>query len=411
MSHCFCFTIFMYIREKITKHKQTKKEYTKHQLVESYRTEKGPRQRILMQLGTLTLSKLELRKLAVILEARLAGQSSFFEDELELSHAADKAMSNYQFIQVKVEEKSVQKEKRELMTVDISSLGIAESRSLGPELVAHTYWERLGLDALLNSCGLTLSEQALAKAVIIARLIAPSSDLVTWSWLRNQTALLELLPVNLSEIGKDAAYEIADKLLIHKTKLEGALIQREKQLFLSETKLFLYDLTNTYFEGSCTDNSLANRGKSKEKRSDCPLVTLALVVDERGFPLHSQIFGGNQSEPETLSDILNRLYEQDEPDLFGHVRPTIVMDRGIATKDNLLLLKKKNYPYLVIERRVAKEAAIDTLKEKRFLHDLTNLQKSVAKGNVILEAKVGERIGRLKERYPSIAGHYQIKLE
>lgn len=459
----------MYIREKITKNKQTKKEYAKHQLVESYRTEKGPRQRILMELGTLTLSKLQLRKLAAILEARLAGQTSFFEDEMELTHTADEAMGNYQFLQAKVEEKSERKEQRELMTVDLNSLGTAESRSLGPELVAHTYWERLGFDALLNACGFTLSEQSLAKAVIIARLIAPSSDLATWSWLRNQTALLELLPVNLSEIGKDAVYEIADKLLIHKTKLEGALIQREKQLFPSETKLFLYDLTNTYFEGSCTDNSLAKRGKSKEKRSDCPLVTLALVVDERGFPLHSQIFGGNQSEPETLSDILNRLYKQDELDLFGHVRPTIVMDRGIATKDNILLLKKNEYPYIVVERRAvekdyvaeftetkasfqrvdqkqgadlsqevtvseavyakkipwedgcrvlcvsegraAKETAMDTLKEERFIHDLTSLQTSVAKGNVILEAKVGERVGRLKERYPSIAGHYEITFE
>jgi transposase len=399
----------------------------------------------------------------------LAGQTSFFEDESELSHTADEAMGNYQFLQAKVEEKRDRKEQRELMTVDIHSVCTAESRSLGPELVVHTYWERLGFDALLNACGLTLTEQSLAKAVIIARLIAPSSDLATWNWLRNQTSLLELLPVNLSEIGKDAIYEIADKLLIHKTKLETALIQREKKLFPSETTLFLYDLTNTYFEGSCTNNSLAKRGKSKEKRSDCPLVTMALVVDERGFPLHSQIYGGNQSEPQTLSDILNRLYEQDEPDLFEQVRPTIVMDRGIATKDNMLLLKKKEYPYIVVERRavendyvaeftetkaffqrvdnkqgtdlsqevtvseavyakkipwedgcrilcvsegrVAKETAMDTLKEARFIHDLTRLQTSVAKGNVILEMKVGERVGRLKERYPSIAGHYEIAFE
>jgi transposase len=459
----------MYIRAKITKNKKTKKEYVKHQLVESYRTEKGPRQRILMELGSLSLSKLQLRKLAVILEARLAGQTSLFEEETDLSHTADEVMGNYQFLRSEGEAKNIREEERELVNVDVNSLATAESRSLGPELVAHTYWERLGFDTLLNSCGLTLSQQALAKAVIIARLIAPASDLATWSWLRNQTALLELLPVNLSEIGKDAIYEIGDELLIHKTKLEAALRKRETILFPSETTLFLYDLTNTYFEGSCVDNTLAKRGKSKEKRSDCPLVTLALVVDANGFPLHSQIYGGNQSEPETLSGILERLYEQDEPDLFKQIRPTLVMDRGIATKDNIQLLKDKTYPYIVVERRAVekdyvkefteakasfqridqktgphlsgnvttseavfvkkipwedgcrvlcvsesrekKEIAMDSLKEERFLQDLTALQTTVAKGNVKLLEKVGERMGRLKERYPSIARHYEIALD
>lgn len=459
----------MYIRAKTTKNKKTKKEYVKHQLVESYRTEKGPRQRILMELGSLSLSKLQLRKLAVILEARMAGQTSLFEEEADLSHTANEVMGNYQFLQNKGQEKSVREEKRDLLHVDVNSVATAESRSLGPELVAHTYWERLGFSSLLDACGLTLSQQALAKAVVIARLIAPSSDLATWKWLRNQTALLELLPVNLSEVGKDAVYKIGDELLIHKPKLESALRKRESKLFPSETTLFLYDLTNTYFEGSCADNTLAKRGKSKEKRSDCPLVTLALVVDANGFPLHSQIYGGNQSEPETLSGIVERLYEKDDPDLFGQIRPTLVMDRGIATKENMQLLKDKSYPYIVVERRAVekdyvkefteakasfrridqktganlsedstmsqsvfvkklpredgchvlcvsegrekKEIAMDSLKEERFVQDLTALQTTVAKGNVKLLEKVGERVGRLKERYPSIARHYEITLD
>lgn len=459
----------MYIREKTTKNKITKKKYSKHQLIESIRTEKGPRQRIVMELGTLALPRSQWKKLACLLEARLAGQLSLFEDEAELSGTADHAMEHYDFLQTKQEEKSVRHDQRELITIDMNSVATSLSRSLGPELVAHTYWERLGFDAILNACGLTLTEQSLAKAVIIARLIAPTSDLATWDWIRNQTALVELLPVNLSEVGKDAVYEIADKLLIHKSKLETSLRKRETELYPGETTLFLYDLTNTYFEGSCVGNDLGFNGKSKEKRSDCPLVTLALVVDQRGFPLHSQIYGGNQSEPQTLPDILKRLYESDEPDLFGQIRPTIVMDRGIATKDNITLLKEKKYPYIVVERRAVekdyiqeftnakssfrrvdqqagadlsqevsvsnavfvkklpwedgcrvlcvsegrerKEIAMDTLKEERFLKDLTALQTSVAKGNVKLLEKVGERVGRLKERYPSIARHYEIQFE
>ena len=76
--------------------------------------------------------------------------------------------------------------------------------------------------------------------------------------------------------------------------------------------MFLYDLTNTYFEGGASKNTSAKCGHSKEKRSDCPLVTLALVVAYRGFPIFSQIYKGNQSEPETLEEILKRLYVEDE---------------------------------------------------------------------------------------------------
>lgn len=129
----------MYIRETITKNKKTKTKYSKHQLIESIRTEKGPRQRIVMELGTLALPKSQWRKLAALLEARLAGQLSLFEDEAELTQSADKAMNNYDFLQTKQEEKTVRQDQRELVNIDMNSVETALSRSLGPELVAHTY--------------------------------------------------------------------------------------------------------------------------------------------------------------------------------------------------------------------------------------------------------------------------------
>ena len=231
-----------------------------------------------------------------------------------------------------------------------------------------------------------------------------------------------------------------------------------------------YDLTNTYFEGRAFNNELANRGKSKEKRSDCPLVTLALVVDDAGFPIFSQIYGGSQSEPETLEDILKRLKVDASLELVNS-HPMIVMDRGIATKDNLALIKEMEFPYIVVERRAVekeyvsefthaketfecisnnegkkknhsaditiaesvyvkkipidkgsrvlclsegrekKEMAMDTLKESRFLDDFNRLKTSVENGNIQLVEKVGIRVGRLKERYPTIARYYDIHLE
>lgn len=450
----------MFIRQTTTHNKKYNTSYTKHQLVESYRTEKGPRQRVIMELGTLTVPKSEWRKLAAILEARLAGQESLLAEDTRLAEAADAAMEHYRFIQTKTQEKQTRHEQRDLVTVDLQSVSSSEHRSLGPELVAHTMWERLGLNTILRTCGLSRQQQALAQAVVIGRLVAPASDLATWNWLKHQTALLELLSVDLSGIGKDAVYEIADVLLLHKEHMEKALRDQEAILFPCGTTLFLYDLTNTYFEGQCKNNELARRGVSKEKRADRPLVTLALVVDQRGFPVFSQIYGGNQSEPQTLPEILERLYDSGEPHLFSQQRPTIVMDRGIATKENLALLKEHGYPYLVIERRAVekdyvrefeqakdtferigdditpetvyvkkipwgdgsrvlclstgreqKERAMDALKEERFLHDLGRLQSSVAKGNIGLVEKVGERIGRLRERYPSITSHYDITLQ
>jgi transposase len=459
----------MFIREYVTFNKKTNTRYVTHRLVEAIQTEKGPRQRIIMHLGTLALPKSEWRKLAKVLESRLAGQLSLVEAESPtIAEAADKAFDHYRFIQSQREDRASQKENREIVQVDVNSITTGYSRSLGPELVANSYWDRLDLDKILTSSGLNLKQLSLAKAVVIGRLVAPDSDYGTWQWLTQRTALSEMLPVDLTTAGKDAFYEIADELFHRKDLIEKRLREREITIFSITTTLFLYDLTNTYFEGTCQKNELAKRGKSKEKRSDCPLVTLALVVDQLGFPVFSQIYSGNQSEPKTLGDILDELCKEGGP-LFNKHRPTIVMDRGIATKTNLDLLKTMEYPYIVVERREVekdyikefetvretferidlsrkespkkgnnnletaravyvkkipledgcrvlcysegreqKERAINALQERRFLDALERLQKSVAKGSIRLVEKVAVRVGRLEERYSSAASRFDI---
>jgi len=454
----------MYIREYVTTNKKTKTKYVTHRLVESFRVSEGSKsfvkQRIIMHLGTLELPKSLWSKLSKVLEARLAGQASLFEQDGPVSKVADQAMEHFQFVQQKEKETSIRHSEREMLTIDTQSVNTSTFRSLGPELVAHTFWQRLGFDELLEQCGMNVTDQALAKAIILGRLIKPASEHSTWKWLRNQTALVELLPADLINIGKDPLYEIGDRLLLHKKALEKGLREREAELFPQERALFLYDLTNTYFEGSAKKNKIAHRGNSKEKRTDCPLVVLALVVDSLGMPIFSQIYKGNQSEPETLESILERLYSAEET-LFKETLPTIVMDRGIATKDNIALLKEKDYPYVVVERRAVekdylkefetakdtfeimrhgsdpegevyikkvetetgcrvlclsegrerKEKAMDSLKEERFLQALGALKGSIGRKNILLATKVAERIGRIRERYPSISGHYEISLE
>lgn len=450
----------MFIREYVTTNKKTGAKYTVHRLVESYRTDKGPRQRIVMHLGTLSIPKTEWKKLAIALESRLSGQISLFEEDSQIATAADQAMQHYQFKQLQSDDKTAQSKDQNFVPVDLNSVTTMQSRQLGPELAGHTIWECLNLDDILKSCGLSSKKTALAAAVVIGRLVNPSSELATWDWIKNRTALTELLAEDISNIGKNAVYEIADTLLKHKDTIETALRAKEVALFPEQKTLFLYDLTNTYFEGSANNNELAKRGKSKEKRSDCSLVTLALLVDSRGLPVFSQVYQGNQSEPQTLQSVLTRLLT-DCQDKLVQVMPTIVMDRGIATKENIKLLQDQQFPYVIIERRAVekdyleefekaretfeiinndsnssansaniyvkkipgeqgtkvlclsegkeqKETAMDNLKEKRFIEDITRLKNSVNRRNILKPEKVSERIGRLRERYPTVARYYDI---
>ena len=121
-----------------------------------------------------------------------------------------------------------------------------------------------------------------------------------------------------------------------------------------EETVILYDLTNTYFEGSKRGSKVARHGKSKERRNDCPILTLSLTVDEEGFPKQSKVFEGNVSEPDTLKDIVSGLKKEDG--LFSSER-TIVMDAGIATEDNIALIKKSGYTYVAVSRKRSYEDA------------------------------------------------------
>ena len=459
----------MFIREYVTNNKTTKTKYITHRLVESYRTESGPKQRIILHLGEIALPKSEWPKLAAALQARLSGQYSLFEDEPSIAEAAKHAMEHYRFVKIKKEDDVQRKATADFVSVDLSTVAVCESRSLGTGLICHDTFNELEIGAILKDCGLSKKQVALAEAVILSRLISPCSDLASREWLLNRTALLELLPYDLKGIGKDLIYEIADILYANKDQIETSLREVEKRDYPAATTLFLYDLTNTYLEGSCENNSFAKRGKSKEKRLDCPLITLALVVDSAGFPVFSQIYSGNQSEPLTLTDILKKLMK-DGQEILKEVKPIIVMDRGIATLDNMKLLKEAHYSYIVIERREVekfyekefetaketfekiltssdkkkkgiiskeeslsvyvkkidiesgcrvlclsegrekKEQAMDKLKEERFLKDLENLRKSIGKKTIKLVEKVAERIGRLKQKYSSITKYYDIGL-
>ena len=350
----------MYIREVKTGKQLNNVSYVSHRLVESIQTDKGPRQRTIMHLGTLSLPKSDWKILAAILEQRILGQQQLFEGiDADITGIADQLLRSFEYQKLHTDKTVVTPPVEDVVTADLNTVTISDSRSLGAELVAHDTWGRLGIDIILSECGFNVKQQALAQAIVVGRLINPGSELSTINWLKKQSSLIEFFEEDISETGKDAFYEIADKLLVKREQIEQKLFANTRRLFPNDSTLFLFDLTNTYFEGQSSNNDLAKFGRSKEKRSDCRLVTLALMVDNTGMPVFSQIYGGNQSEPATLADVLGKI--QAESTLYPELRPTIVMDRGIATRENIGLVLAKEFNYVVIERSQTAKNYVDEI--------------------------------------------------
>lgn len=448
----------MFIRESKTKNKKTGKVYIKHTLVESVRTERGPRQRLVMTLGRLTLDKSLWKELALALELYFHSDAkleklSLFALPSELLEEIIKQRTTMKFHKnQRAKEKGAQEEEKDLQQVDINSLAISESRSLGPELVVYDAWKSLRFEQILEDCGFSGKEVALAAAVIWGRLIAPGSDLATWRWLRTSSSLSDFFDVNILKVHKDKIYEIADKLQSKKNILEEKLYKQQCSVLNLQSTLFLFDLTNFYFEGQALGNELAKRGKSKEKRSQNSLVSLALLVDGDGFPIKSEVYEGNIGEPRTLEEILEKSGLLNSPKDELPFRPTLAMDRGIATKENIKLLKKHNFPFTVIQRadksskfkdefksmngftaikdvkgqtiqlkrignellcvsegKCLKENAIYNKKKSKIKKELEALSKAFTNGRLQDPIKIQQRIGRIKGGNPGFDKYFSVK--
>ena len=247
-----------------------------------------------------TLSKSSFKILAQALEDRLFHRSSLFPPDPEIQAVVEEAFrTNSPGATSRAGRRSGRKPTGTAV-VSPDSFEATGVRTLGAELAGHQAWERLDADAALIASGFSPRERALACAVVVGRLVSPGSELHTHRWITAQSAIGELVGQESETVGKDAVYAIGDRLWDVRDALEQALYARTRENFPSERLIFLYGLTNTCLEGAAKANTLARRGHSKEKRTDCPLIGLSLVVDQRGFPVQSHVTPGNQSEPETL---------------------------------------------------------------------------------------------------------------
>jgi transposase len=338
----------MYIRRTSIKSRQDGSQYYSYRLVESKRTEKGVRQHTLLNLGAdFALPREQWPDLTKRIEGILGGQQSLFDIGRDIEQLAQSCASR-----IIASYQDVDHLDGDYREVDLDSLEMSRPRSVGAEHVTLEALRFLGLDTKLKELGFNGPQAAAAIGTIIGRCCQPGSELATHEWLQERSGLGELIDYDFTNLSLYGLYQVSDQLLKKKTAIEEHLYAREHSLFGLRETITLYDLTNTYFEGQSKANAFAAHGHSKEKRSDCPLVTLGLVLDSSGFPRCSHVYEGNVSEPTTLAEMLDNL--EDGRTSTGP-KPTVVMDAGIATEDNIVWLREHGYPYLVVSRKKHRE--------------------------------------------------------
>ncbi|MBR6142546.1 MAG: IS1634 family transposase [Bacteroidaceae bacterium] len=226
--------------------------------------------------------------------------------------------------------------------------------------------KKLRISEFLQRQGFTEEQTALAVTQIAIRATHPASEQATAKWIKNNSDICRLTGYDMDKVTKDKLYKSAIRLYDVRRELMSHLSSWTKELFAYDDNLILYDLTNTYAEGCYDDSKVWDYGRSKEKRHDCKLIVLALVVNSHGFPKHYQLFDGRMTDTDSLQKIIGSLDEQMKS--LG-VSPIVVMDAGISTEDNLAMLKKKGYKYLCVSRSSSK--AYDTIEgeERQQLKD------------------------------------------
>ena len=329
----------MFIRRANTRNKATGEAYFTHRLVASLRAGKQVRQVTLLNLGRhFDLPRSDWSRLCARVEALLAAQPGLLAEtkpiEILAQRYAARLTANHPTARQAIPgidplashgpNPAIPSPPADFAEVDIASLQLTRPRSVGIEAVGLAAIGWIGLTPILQNLGFNGVQRAAVAASLIGRMAAPGSELSTWQWVRSRSALGELLDTDFETMPLVRLYRVSDLLLRHRDAIEDALFARIRDLFTLPTTVTLYDLTNTYFGGTAEENPKAARGRSKEKRTDCPLVTLGMVLDSSGFVRRSKMFPGNVAEGSTLQDMLKGL---DAPN-----GALVIMDAGIATE-------------------------------------------------------------------------------
>jgi hypothetical protein len=456
----------MYFKISMRKNPQTNILSGYFRLVESYRnSDNRICHRTILSAGYLDdLTTDQLNLIQKILTVKVANSSNVafevpYSNDLTVNQHVDKFYKRIcaeKRIDIQHDKQNVKKQaNKDLQTIDVNSINHKDVREIGAEWLSYQAIRQLKLDEFFQHKGWEGQDVKLAITHLISRAVYPSSELETTRWIQENSAVCEITGFDITKITKDRLYKISHKLYALKDEIEQYLSHRTNELFDIEDKIVLYDLTNTYFEGEKRNSKLAKYGRSKEKRGDAKLVVLALVVNVEGFIKYSSILEGSIADPKTLSTMIDKLRVKTSTTAK---RALIVLDAGIATELNLELIKQKGYDYLCVTRSNKKKYTVEAnapivsvldnkkqridlcsvktgndtdyylkvasqskeLKERsmnaqfkeRFESELKKISDSLSKkSGVKLYDKVNQRIGRAKQKYPSIQRYYTIDLE
>jgi transposase len=408
------------------------KQHTYWALVESVRTERGSRQRVVAYLGELKRSEQNgWAQLGRKLDGENAPALSLFDPPHDDPPADD-----------------------EPVLVKLDDIRLERLRDFGGVWLGLGLWRLLQLDRLLTELVPHGQEEVPWASVVailaLARLCEPSSELhIEDTWYR-RTALEDLLGVAPAQVHTDRLYAGLDALLPHKAALEKHLKQRLGALFELKYELLLYDITSTYFEGECQGNALAQRGYSRDSRPDCPQVCIGLVVTDDGMPLGYEVFPGNTHDSTTIRQIVEALEKK-----YGQAQRVWVLDRGMVSEDNLKFLRERGCLYIVgtpkallrkfethlteqdwqqaqngVEVKLVREAespetfilarSADRREKEQAMHarfverleaGLKKLQAAAESGRLKDAAVAYQRWGRMQERCWRASGAFEVKIE
>ena len=334
-------------------------------------------------------------------------------------------------------------EKRE--PIILASTELQNLRSIGGERLAIQVLEELGFPQLLLRQGLSERQIQVAMVLVVGRMLSPGSERHTYEWMWHESGIMELLGLSDDEPGESSLYRTGDVLYDCREALIGGMFRKARGIIGFEPKVVFYDLTNMYYTGK-RRGFLLRHGRSKEKRTDLPLVTLALTIDASGFPRCAKIYPGNIAEPKTLIEVITSM---------GVKRgTTIVLDAGIATEANLGYLSGKGLRWVTVDRSKPKalpkgqadqilalseatrlhlwDVSADSIQKKIYVHSearkkvedelmrvkreayeaaLVKLDTGLSQpGRLKDYGKVCEAVGRLKERHKKVSYHYEVKV-
>lgn len=369
----------MYLRRCGPSKRATRGTYW--ELVESCRTERGPRQRVVAYLGDLD----EAARLGI--QQAALNRQGIFQPELMAERLHP-----------------------EWVEVDAARVRVERVRDFGGYWLGLTVWQKLGLPSFLARVMERGREEiawsAMATLLVLMRLCEPSSELRIADQLYERSALADLLGIPPVKVNDDRLYRALDALVAHKSALEKHLTDRLGTLFDLEYDLLMYDITSTYFEGDGARNAEAVRGYSRDHRPDCKQVCIALVVSRWGLPVGYEVFDGNRADVTTVEEIVTKVEDQ-----YGKAQRIWVMDRGMVSAENLQWLRAGGRRYIVGTakgqlRRFEQELLKDDWQTVR-----EGLEVKLCQGEEAEETFILCRSAARKEKEQAIHARFEQRIE